>query len=82
MIVMEGVRPWFNLEERDETMVEYVKKEGNREFQRDRKPGADYYLGFAEKRSDGKPETDAPYKLEPKASEIEDFLTRLRQQGL
>lgn len=53
-----------------------------REFQQDRERGADYYLGFSEEGFGGQEEASAPYKLEPNATEIEDFLTRLRQEGL
>ena len=63
-------------------MVEHVQKKGERGFKRDQKPGADYYQGFTEERPGGKQEGDAPYKLEPSTTEIEDFLTRLRQEGL
>jgi hypothetical protein len=58
------------------------EKEGN-EFKHDREMGADYYTGFnpGEGFSD-KEEASVPYKLEPNATEIEDFLTRLRQEGL
>jgi len=63
-------------------MVEHTQNRGNREFKRDRKTGADYYVGFSEERSGDKREVDAPYKLEPSTSEIENFLTRLRQEGL
>lgn len=53
-----------------------------REFKHDRKMGADYYQGFSKKGSNGQEEANAPYKLEPNATEIEAFLTRLRQEGL
>ncbi len=53
-----------------------------REFMKDREPGAEFYLGTPEGSSGGQRGADAPYKLEPNASEIEDFLTRLRQEGL
>ncbi|MDH5762717.1 MAG: hypothetical protein OEZ51_07040 [Nitrospinota bacterium] len=51
------------------------------ECRQDREIGAEYYLGFNEQNA-GNPEGDAPYKLEPSVTEIEDFLTRLRQEGL
>lgn len=63
-------------------MIERAQNKGNREFMREEKSGADYYLGIKEERSGGKPEGDAPYKLEPNATEIETFLTRLREEGL
>jgi hypothetical protein len=47
-----------------------------------REVGADYYIGFSEEGFGGQEEANAPYKLEPNATEIEDFLTRLRQEGL
>ncbi len=53
-----------------------------REMQRDREMGADYYLGISEEGFGGKEEANVPYKLEPNATEIENFLTRLRQEGL
>ena len=48
----------------------------------DQEVGADYYLGFSEEGFGSKKEESAPYKLEPNATEIESFLTRLRQEGL
>lgn len=53
-----------------------------REFKHDREMGADYYLNLSEKGFGGQEEANAPYKLEPNATEIENFLTRLRQEGL
>jgi hypothetical protein len=53
-----------------------------REFKDDREMGADYYFGLSEEGFGGREEANAPYKLEPNATEIEDFLTRLRQEGL
>ena len=53
-----------------------------KEFKHDREMGADYYAGFSEKGFGGKEEANVPYKLEPNATEIEDFLARLRQEGL
>ncbi|MDH3256427.1 MAG: hypothetical protein OEM27_02320 [Nitrospinota bacterium] len=53
-----------------------------REFQHDRERGADYFRGFSKAGFEGREESHAPYKLEPNATEIEDFLTRLRQEGL
>jgi hypothetical protein len=53
-----------------------------RKFKHDREMGADYYIGFSEEGFGGQKEANAPYKLEPIATEIEDFLTRLRQEGL
>ncbi len=53
-----------------------------RDSKHDLEVGADYYLGFSEESSGSREETSAPYKLEPDASEIENFLTRLRQEGL
>ena len=44
--------------------------------------GVDYYLGFSEEGFSDQEEANAPYKLEPNATEIENFLTRLRQEGL
>ena len=62
-------------------MASRSQEENNREWKLDREPGAEYYLGQLES-EDGPLEGVAPYKLEPDASEIEDFLTRLRQEGL
>lgn len=53
-----------------------------RELERNREMGPDYYLGFSEEGFAGQEEANAPYKLEPNATEIENFLTRLRQEGL
>ncbi len=53
-----------------------------KEFRRDREKEADYYTGFSKEGFNGEKEADAPYKLEPNATEIENFLTRLRQEGL
>ena len=53
-----------------------------REFEHGREMGADYYLGISEKGFGGQEEGNAPYKLEPDATEIENFLTRIRQEGL
>ena len=53
-----------------------------RELKHDREMGADYYLNFSEKGFGGQEEANAPYKLEPNATEIENFLTRLREEGL
>lgn len=53
-----------------------------RELKHDREMGADYYVGFSEQDFKGQEETNVPYKLEPNAMEIENFLTRLRQEGL
>lgn len=52
------------------------------EFKQDREMGADYYVGFSEEVSGVSDEGSIPYKLEPNTTEIEDFLTRLRQEGL
>ena len=52
------------------------------EFKHGRETGANYYTGFSEEGVGGKVEASIPYKLEPNATEIEDFLTRLRQEGL
>ena len=53
-----------------------------KEFKHDREMGADYYNGFPAEGSGDKEGTNVPYKLEPNATEIEDFLARLRQEGL
>jgi hypothetical protein len=53
----------------------------NLESRQEREIGAEYYLGLNEQNA-GDSEGDAPYKLEPSVTEIEDFLTRLRQEGL
>jgi len=63
-------------------MAGHSKDKEIREFMKDREPGAEFYLGISERNSGGWREAEAPYKLEPNASEIEDFLTRLRQEGL
>ncbi len=63
-------------------MAGRAKDKEIREFLKDREPGAEFYLGASDKGSGGRREGEAPYKLEPNASEIEDFLTRLRQEGL
>lgn len=53
-----------------------------KEFKQDRERGADYDLGYPREGSSVRAEANAPYKLEPSATEIEDFLTRLREEGL
>ena len=53
-----------------------------KEFKHDREMGADYYTGVSREGFSSKKEANVPYKLEPNATEIEDFLTRLRQEGL
>ncbi len=63
-------------------MAGHTQEKNIRELMRDREAGADYYLGFSEEGPGSREETNAPYKLEPNASEIENFLTRLRQEGL
>ncbi len=63
-------------------MAGRTKDKDIREFMKDREPGAEFYLGVSGRSSGGRNEAEAPYKLEPDASEIEDFLTRLRQEGL
>ena len=63
-------------------MAGRTKDKEIREFMKDREPGAEFYLGTSDRGSGGLGEAEAPYKLEPNASEIEDFLTRLRQEGL
>lgn len=63
-------------------MAGHSQEKDNREFKHDREVGIDYYLGFQEEGPGDREEANAPYKLEPNATEIEDFLTRLRQQGL
>jgi hypothetical protein len=64
-------------------MAGHSQEKGIRELKQDRgEMGADYYLGFSEEGFSGQEEANAPYKLEPNATEIENFLTRLRQEGL
>jgi len=63
-------------------MAGHSQEKGTGEFQHDRETGADYYLGFSEEGLGDEGEATIPYKLEPNATEIEDFLTRLRQEGL
>ncbi len=63
-------------------MAGHSKDKGFREFKQDWEPGAEFYLGTPERNSGSRREADVPYKLEPNTSEIEDFLTRLRQEGL
>ena len=63
-------------------MAGHTKENYIIDSKQDREVGADYYLGFSEESSGNREETSAPYKLEPNASEIENFLTRLRQEGL
>ncbi len=63
-------------------MAGHSEEKDNSEFKRGREIGADYHLGFSEEGSGDREEEDAPYKLEPGVTEIEDFLTRLRQEGL
>jgi hypothetical protein len=67
---MEGVAMAGRSQEKD-----------NREFKQGREMGADYNLGFS-KESSSREEANVPYKLEPSVTEIENFLTRLRQEGL
>ena len=58
------------------------QEKGARGFQRDRERGAEYYLGFLKEGFGEQEEANVPYKLEPSDTEIENFLTRLRQEGL
>ena len=58
------------------------QEKGIKELEQDRGMGADYYAGYPEEVSGKQEETHIPYKLEPNATEIENFLTRLRQEGL
>ena len=53
-----------------------------RELEYSREMGPDYYVGFSEEGIESQEDASAPYKLEPDATEIENFLTRLRQEGL
>lgn len=53
-----------------------------KEFKHDREIRADYDLSVSKGDSGDREEASAPYKLEPSPTEIEDFLTRLRQEGL
>jgi len=63
-------------------MAGHSREKGTGELQHEREIGADYHLGFSEEGLGGEREKSIPYKLEPNALEIEDFLTRLRQEGL
>jgi hypothetical protein len=63
-------------------MAGRTQEKDGRELKRDREMGADYYLGFSEEGLGDQEEPSAPYKLEPNVTEIENFLTRLRQEGL
>ena len=63
-------------------MAGHSKEKEIREFKQDLEPGAEFYIGTPEGSLGGWREAEAPYKLEPNASDIEDFLTRLRQEGL
>lgn len=62
-------------------MASQSQEKGSRETSRNREVGADYYLGYMNEETVSE-DVGVPYKLEPDASEIEDFLTRLRQEGL
>jgi hypothetical protein len=63
-------------------MAGHTQEKNIRNSNFDRETGADYYLGFSEEGPGNREESNAPYKLEPSATEIENFLTRLRQEGL
>ena len=63
-------------------MAGHSQEKDIKEFKQDRETGADYDLGFSEEGFGGQEEENAPYKLEPSDTEIENFLTRLRQEGL
>ncbi len=63
-------------------MAGHTQENNFRDSKYDQEMGADYYLGFSAEDSGSREETYAPYKLEPSATEIENFLTRLRQEGL
>ena len=63
-------------------MAGHSRETGTGETKQNREVGADYYLGLSEESLGGEAEKNIPYKLEPNATEIEDFLTRLRQEGL
>ena len=61
----------------------FLKKKETKAFMRKRKQGADFFLGQKQENPNkGIDEVLAPYKLEPSLTDIEDFLTRLRQEGL
>ena len=51
-------------------------------FKQDREHDVNYFIGSPEERFKGMDEAQVPYKLEPSTTAIEDFLTRLRQEGL
>ena len=51
-------------------------------FKRDQKRETDYFTGYPKEGFGDRDEVNVPYKLEPSATAIEDFLTRLRQEGL
>lgn len=63
-------------------MAGHIQENNIRHSKHDREAGADYYIGFSEEGPVSREEANAPYKLEPSATEIENFLTRLRQEGL
>lgn len=63
-------------------MADRFQKKDVRKSKQDRERGADYYLGLSEEDLNDEEEADAPYKLEPNVTEIENFLSRLRQEGL
>ena len=66
-------------------MVDRSQEKDLKEFEQQNRGEVEveYYRGFSEEVSGEQEEISIPYKLEPNNDmEIEDFLTRLRQEGL
>jgi len=66
-------------------MIERSQEKDLKEFEQQNrgKMEVEYYRGSSEEVSGEQEDTNIPYKLEPNNStEIEDFLARLRQEGL
>jgi len=66
-------------------MIERSQDKDLKEFEQQNrgKMEVEYYRGSSEEVSGEQEDTNIPYKLEPNNStEIEDFLARLRQEGI
>lgn len=66
-------------------MIDRSQEKDLREFEQQNRGEmeVEYYHGSSEEVSSEQDDLSIPYKLEPNDStEIEDFLTRLRQEGL
>ena len=63
-------------------MADRSQEKEIKNFKDDREMGTDYYAGSPGVGLSSEGEENIPYKLEPNTTEIEEYLTRLRQEGL